>query len=51
MKYSTVGTIKSLNLSGHTFMLEPISKYRFETKDGDENSWKIIFKEESTIEN
>ena len=50
MKYSTVGTIKSLNLSSHSFTLEPISKYRFETKDDDENSWKIIFKEECILD-
>ena len=48
MSYSTVGTIKSLNLSARTFTLEPISKYRFEVKDDDENSWKMIFKEENT---
>ncbi|MBO7683663.1 MAG: hypothetical protein J6T51_02940, partial [Kiritimatiellae bacterium] len=48
--YVTVGTIKSLNLSDHTFKLDPISKYRFEVKDGDEGAWKIIFKETSILE-
>ena len=45
MDYTTAGTIKSLNLTDNTFTLEPISKYRFEVKDDDENAWKIIFKE------
>lgn len=44
--YITVGTIKTINLSNHTFTLEPIAGYRFQVKDGDENSWKIIFKED-----
>ena len=43
MRYATVGTIKSLNLSCHTLKLDPISKYRFEVKDGDEGSWRIVF--------
>lgn len=45
-KYITVGTIKTIDLSNHTFTIEPIAAYRFQTKDGDENSWKIIFKED-----
>ncbi|MGN0843662.1 MAG: hypothetical protein ACI4QT_00405 [Kiritimatiellia bacterium] len=44
--YITVGTIKTIDLSNHTFTLEPIAGYRFQVKDGDENSWKIIFKED-----
>lgn len=45
-KYITVGTIKTIDLSNHTFTIEPIAAYRFLTKDDDETSWKIIFKEE-----
>lgn len=45
-KYITVGTIKTIDLSNHTFTIEPIFAYRFQTKDDDENSWKIVFKEE-----
>lgn len=44
--YITVGTIKTIDLSNHTFTLEPIAGYRFQVKDGDENSWKIIFKKD-----
>ena len=44
--YITVGTIKTIDLSNHTFTLEPIAGYRFQVKDGDENSWKIILKED-----
>ena len=43
MSYATVGTIKSINLLERTFKLEPISKYRFEVKDGDETSCKMVF--------
>lgn len=45
--YITVGTIKTIDLSNHTFTLEPIAGYRFQVKDRDENSWKIIFKEDT----
>ena len=45
--YITVGTIKTIDLSNHTFTLEPIAGYRFQLKDGDENLWKIIFKEDT----
>ena len=45
-KYITIGTIKIIDLSNHTFTVEPISAYRFQTKVDDENSWKIVFKEE-----
>ena len=43
VKYITVGTIKTIDL---TFPIEPISAYRFQTKVDDENSWKIVFKED-----
>ena len=46
VKYITVGTIKTIDLSNHTFTIEPISAYRFQTKVDDDKSWKIIFKEE-----
>ena len=46
VKYITVGTIKTIDLSNHTFTIEPISAYRFQTKVDDENSWKIVFKED-----
>ena len=49
MKYATVGTIKSIDLSNRTFALEPISKYRFE-KDDEANLWKIVFAEECIAE-
>lgn len=45
-KYTTVGTIKTIDLSKHTFTLEPITRYRFQVKDDDENSWMIIFKKD-----
>ena len=44
--YITVGTIKTIDLSNHTFTLEPITGYRFQVKDRDEDAWKIIFKED-----
>ena len=50
MSFATIGTIKSIDLSNRTFKLDPISKYRFEVKDGDENSWKIVFAEECLCE-
>ena len=46
VKYITVGTIKTIDLSNHTFTIEPIAAYRFQMKDDDDKSWKIIFKEE-----
>ena len=46
VKYITVGTIKTIDLSNHTFTIEPIAAYRFQTKVDDDKSWKIIFKEE-----
>ena len=49
-KYITIGTIKTIDLSNHTFTIEPISAYRFQTKVDDENSWKIVFKEEDKEE-
>ena len=45
-KYITIGTIKTIDLSNHTFTIEPISAYRFQTKVDDENLWKIVFKED-----
>ena len=49
MKYTTVGTVKAVVLTkdAYSFTLEPISAYRFFTKDDDEKSWKIIFKKEA----
>lgn len=49
-KYTTVGTIKTVVLTkgAPAFTLEPLSAYRFQTKDDDEKSWKMIFKNEST---
>ena len=46
VKYITVGTIKTIDLSNHTFTIEPIAAYRFQTKVDDDKSWKIILKEE-----
>lgn len=46
VKYITIGTIKTIDLSNHTFTIEPIAAYRFQMKDDDDKSWKIIFKEE-----
>ena len=45
-KYITIGTIKTIDLSNHTFTIEPISAYRFQTKVDDDKSWEIIFKED-----
>lgn len=45
-KYTTVGTIRTIDLSKHTFTLEPIARYRFQVKDDDETSWMIILKED-----
>lgn len=44
-KYITIGTIKTIDLSNHTFTVEPISAYRFQTRDNDTNA-PIIFKED-----
>lgn len=44
-KYITVGTIKTIDLSNHTFTIEPIAAYRFQTKD-DEADAPIIFKKD-----
>ena len=44
-KYITVGTIKTIDLSNHTFTIEPISAYCFKTKDDDADA-SIIFKED-----
>lgn len=48
VKYTTVGTIKTIVLTKGTyaFTFEPISAYRFLTKDDDDSSWKIVFKED-----
>ena len=46
--YTTVGTVKTIVLTkdAGAFTLEPISAYRFLTKDDDDSSWKIILKED-----
>lgn len=44
-KYITIGTIKTIDLSNHTFTIEPIAAYRFQTKDDDTNA-PIIFRED-----
>ena len=46
--YTTVGTVKTIVLAkdAGAFTLEPISAYRFLTKDDDDSSWKIILKED-----
>ena len=45
-KYTTVGTIRPIDLSKHTLTLVPIARYRFQVKDDDETSWMIILKED-----
>ena len=44
-KLMTIGWIKSIDLSAKTFTIEPVSAYRFQIDEKDDNSWKIIFKE------
>ena len=43
----TIGWVKSIDLYAKTFTIEPISAYRFQVDEKDDNSWKIIFKDES----
>ncbi|MBR4485007.1 MAG: hypothetical protein IKO97_07345 [Erysipelotrichaceae bacterium] len=45
MKLMTVGQIKTLDLTKKLFTLEPIAAYKFILKDGDDEGWKIIFKD------
>lgn len=45
-KLMTIGWIKSIDLSAKTFTIEPVSAYRFQIDEKDDNSWKIIFKDE-----
>lgn len=46
-KLMTIGWVKSIDLSAKTFTIEPVSAYRFQLDEKDDNSWKIIFKDES----
>lgn len=46
-KLMTIGWIKSIDLTAKTFTIEPVSAYRFQIDEKDDNSWKIIFKDES----
>ena len=43
-KYIAIGTVKAIDLSNESFTLEPLSAYRFQTKDGDEKAYAILFK-------
>ena len=45
-KLMTIGWVKSIDLSAKTFTIEPVSAYRFQIDEKDDNSWKIIFKDE-----
>ena len=46
-KLSTVGWVKSIDLSAKTFTIEPVSLYQFQIDEKDDKSRKIIFRDES----
>ena len=44
-KYIAIGTVKTIDLNNGSFTHEPLSAYRFQTKDEDEKAYAILFKE------